>query len=435
MDTLRLCGITWNVKTGWPEQDLSLLLGLPKNNSPQEKSSLPDIYMICLQEVKSMPQNMVMDAIFEEPWTSALREALVPFDFIRLSSVRLQGLVTCILVKRKHVAHVRDIHTTVARTGFGGVWGNKGAGCVRFSIYGCSVCVANSHLAPHDGGYSDRVQHYNAIVEQTEFPIELTKCIFYHDYVFWLGDQNFRLDPDLSAEDIVKRVKTGDLETLYDSDELHKAQINGDAFAELQEAPLTFPPTYRYVVGGNNYDIERRPAWTDRILHHVNKNVYENVELNVDQLSYAAHDAYTQSDHKPVSALFDIKVFANHEERCVHIEAAGSWTTGEGGKVKYWYDSDVTHSPYDYVALYKSDFSSVDRYITYMYVPKPLATETQARRVFQIVFNDELLQEEGDYCLLYYSGKYSSYLGMSKPFHVIKKPAEAPGATLTLSFD
>lgn len=39
----------------------------------------------------------------------------------------------------------------------------------------------------------------------------------------------------------------------------------------------------------------------------------------------------------------------------------------------------------------------------------------------QMVFNDELLQHPGMYRLLYYSGKYSSYLGMSDPFPVLTR--------------
>ena len=52
----------------------------------------------------------------------------------------------------------------------------------------------------------------------------------------------------------------------------------------------------------------RRPAWTDRILHHVLVHAYEHVQLSVQQSGYAAHQQYTQSDHKPVSADYAIKV-------------------------------------------------------------------------------------------------------------------------------
>lgn len=52
----------------------------------------------------------------------------------------------------------------------------------------------------------------------------------------------------------------------------------------------------------------RRPAWTDRILHQVLTDAYENVKLSVQQTSYISHPLYTQSDHKPVTADYAIKV-------------------------------------------------------------------------------------------------------------------------------
>ena len=61
----------------------------------------------------------------------------------------------------------------------------------------------------------------------------------------------------------------------------------------------------------NKFEFEKRrrtPAYTDRILHHVTPDAYENVRLSVVQTEYMAHPQYTNSDHKPVTATFVIKV-------------------------------------------------------------------------------------------------------------------------------
>lgn len=58
----------------------------------------------------------------------------------------------------------------------------------------------------------------------------------------------------------------------------------------------------------------RRPSWTDRILYKVNANVYENLTLHAEQVSYKSIDEYVQSDHKPVVGEFIIKVFLCHME-------------------------------------------------------------------------------------------------------------------------
>jgi inositol-1,4,5-trisphosphate 5-phosphatase len=54
----------------------------------------------------------------------------------------------------------------------------------------------------------------------------------------------------------------------------------------------------------------RRPSWTDRILYKVNANVYENLTLQAEQVSYKSIEEYVQSDHKPVVGEFIIKVFS-----------------------------------------------------------------------------------------------------------------------------
>jgi hypothetical protein len=46
----------------------------------------------------------------------------------------------------------------------------------------------------------------------------------------------------------------------------------------------------------------------------VNANVYENLTLHAEQVSYKSIDEYVQSDHKPVAGEFIIKVFRCYME-------------------------------------------------------------------------------------------------------------------------
>lgn len=53
----------------------------------------------------------------------------------------------------------------------------------------------------------------------------------------------------------------------------------------------------------------RRPSWTDRILYKVNAiDMYDDIQLNIKQHTYKSHPTYSVSDHKPVTAEFDITV-------------------------------------------------------------------------------------------------------------------------------
>ncbi|CAF4664499.1 unnamed protein product [Rotaria socialis] len=66
------------------------------------------------------------------------------------------------------------------------------------------------------------------------------------------------------------------------------------------EAPITFPPTYKYVLNSDAYQIEkdeevRRPSYTDRILISTFSNDLEIIQ-------YSSIDDVKLSDHRPVFA-------------------------------------------------------------------------------------------------------------------------------------
>lgn len=64
--------------------------------------------------------------------------------------------------------------------------------------------------------------------------------------MFWLGDLNYRLIGEDTAEHISKKISEKDLEWLLQRDELKKAQVSGDAFGPFIEGKITFQPTYKY---------------------------------------------------------------------------------------------------------------------------------------------------------------------------------------------
>ncbi|CAG9101971.1 unnamed protein product [Plutella xylostella] len=314
MDTLRYYFVTWNVATRSPGQDLNSLLDFPSQFN--KNKPLPDFYVIGLQEVKSMPQNMLMDTLFTDPWTSAFNKILCRCGFIIAKSIRLQGILLLVYTQIKHITHLRDIEAQYTKTGLGGMWGNKGAVSVRFNMYGCSVCLVNSHLTAHEHLLAERVADYNAIVRQHVYHVRETSNILYHDYVFWVGDLNFRTDHPAgegpTSEEIVAKlgaVEKDKYEELLQHDQLIAVMDSGEAFSEFVEPDIRFPPTYKFILGTDEYDVKRKPSWTDRILYKVVANNYENVTLKAEPLSYTHLPHYTVSDHKPVVAQYTIKVY------------------------------------------------------------------------------------------------------------------------------
>lgn len=53
------------------------------------------------------------------------RETLKDFDYVKLRTQRLQGLVLNVFCLRKHITHLRSIDTQYTKTGFGGMWVRK----------------------------------------------------------------------------------------------------------------------------------------------------------------------------------------------------------------------------------------------------------------------------------------------------------------------
>lgn len=450
MDNLRLYFSTYNVGTSTPDQDLRELLSI----SDKKNENRPDLFVLGFQEVKAQPQNMLLDTLFDDPWTYTCKE-LLQRDYIKLKSLRLQGLLLVVFSLKKHLLNIREIDSEYTRTGLAGMWGNKGAVSIRLGIYGCSICFVNAHLSAHDDHLKDRVEDYNSIIQDQEFHVAETSKIFYHDYVFWMGDLNFRLleEYDKNPEEIERQIVKKDIKSLFEYDQLRAVMKKGEAFSELTEQDPDFPPTFKFSVGTPCYDHKRRPAWCDRILYRVNSNNYENVTLKVDQLSYKSHPNYVLSDHKPVTAEFIIKVpqpvlklrmhslavdqvFSDYSESVIEFDKINSWDEEGENKAYYRRTKEIRESAEDWIGLFKENFAGLDEYVTYEYVSK-CATPTdessgsskkpEDSKKYEVVFPDLPNRCRGNYCLLYFSqteDKVTSVLGISNLFPIMKNESD-----------
>ncbi|XP_073981738.1 inositol polyphosphate 5-phosphatase K-like [Rhodnius prolixus] len=425
MDELRIHIITYNVATRSPEGNITELLGI---NEKESKLSLPDFYLIGLQEVKSQPQNCVLDAIFCDPWTNAIRNVLVKYGYVKAKTVRLVGIILSMFCLRKHIIHLRDMQNICTRTGLMGLWGNKGGVSQRLQIYGCSICFINCHLAAHDHLQQERVADYNQILHHQKFKSTEATSILFHDYVFWFGDVNFRLENEnnLNADTIIQHIKDNNFLTLLKYDQLKSAMVTGEAFSELIEPDITFPPTYKYIFHSNEYDVNRRPGWTDRILYKVNANVYENVTLDSTPHEYKVIDNFTCSDHRPVIATFTIKVFSNYAERVVKFLPIQIWYTNQENTATCMMGADVDPKVWDWVGVFKENFTSLDEYQGFIYLANnstDAATEALPNNIrtgdkIELRFYENIIRTPGKYRLLYFSHDSGSVLGMSSPFHL-----------------
>ncbi|XP_060078372.1 inositol polyphosphate 5-phosphatase K-like [Ylistrum balloti] len=411
---VRLYMCTWNVGTTDPPSDMTELLGLDK---PYEM--LPDIYGIGLQEVSTG------DADAEEnKWTKALTHVLGKTGFVRVKVVRMQGLLSLAFVKRGDLLSYEHIESERSKAGMGGWWGNKGGVSIRFDVNGVNLIMVNAHLAAHMNNAMERIEDFFTILDTQNFRDKDVDNILDHDYVFWMGDLNFRLD-DLKRAEVEREIAAKNYSALLKNDQLLKCKEEGMIFTDFEEGPITFAPTYKFDPGTDIYDTsekQRVPAWCDRILWMVHEDSFQNLDLSVKQFYYKSLPSYTTSDHKPVISEFQFPVFPHPPSQpVVTLQVPSTWKLGKDVDVTYMYrnNPDLTSSSWDWIGLYRNDFSTLNDYISYKYAESKVEGRDQPNITLTWKGRD-LPTKPGMYVLCYISKVKDTLMGMSSEFQVVQ---------------
>jgi hypothetical protein len=157
------------------------------------------------------------------------------------------------------------VGVATVKTGLSGAAGNKGAVAIRFLVHGTSMCFICGHLAAGHSNVKDRNQDFADISRRLAFARGYT--VDCHDYVFWCGDFNYRIDMPLN--DVKDLAKDENWKILQAYDQLNVERKKGAVFQGFIEGPTNFAPTYKYDLFSDDYDTSeklRTPAWTDRVL-------------------------------------------------------------------------------------------------------------------------------------------------------------------------
>ncbi|KAG0638498.1 hypothetical protein HOY80DRAFT_1047482 [Tuber brumale] len=292
-----------NGQTSGMDDDLSQWLCPPfLENSPLH----PELVVVGFQEIVQLSPQQIMstDPARRQLWEQAVLKALQSHaratggeEYVLLRGGQLVGAALLIYVKASAIREVRNVEGSLKKTGMSGVAGNKGAVAIRMEYANTRLCFVTAHLAAGFSNYEERNRDYRTIAHGLRF--QRGRTIDDHDTVIWLGDFNYRIG--LPDEKVRKLVELGDLQTLYDNDQLNLQMIAGLAFPYFSESRLTFDPTYKYDIGTDRYDTSEKariPAWCDRVLRR---------GKNLRQLSYGAVPLRF-SDHRPVYATFQCAV-------------------------------------------------------------------------------------------------------------------------------
>ncbi|XP_051255536.1 inositol polyphosphate 5-phosphatase Ka isoform X2 [Dicentrarchus labrax] len=430
-DSFRLHMVTWNVATVDPPDDVSLLLHL---NSPKS----PDLYVIGLQEVYSGPLRFLSDTVFDDPWSHMFMSTLAPRKYVKVSSIRMQGLLLLFFSKMEHVPFIRDIQAQYTRTGIFGYWGNKGGVSIRLSFYGHLLCFLNCHLAAHMKYATERVDEFEYIMDTQIFDGKKAPRIADHRLVFWFGDLNFRIQ-DHGMHFVRSCINNQTYNLLWSKDQLTMMKKKEQRLQEFEEGPLDFQPTYKFDLNSDTYDSsgkKRKPAWTDRILWRLRpkapppdeqdgldakkvRQLEEDEEypLKIRQDLYTSNMEYCVSDHKPVMGVFTLELRKMNRTPLVRLQAEGDWSADIDAMVLYSPLQPFPSSTWDWIGLYKVGFTSVSDYITYTWVKDDEVAFNE--EIIQVYVGKEEIPVRGGECVLcYYSNTLQCIIGISEPFKV-----------------
>ncbi|XP_051786198.1 inositol polyphosphate 5-phosphatase K-like isoform X1 [Erpetoichthys calabaricus] len=435
--------VTWNVATAQPPDDVSSLLQLDADEP------IVDLYIIGLQEVNSKILNFVNDMAFEDPWSIFIMDTLSPFGYVKLTSVRMQGLLLLVFSKLCHIPFIREVQASYTRTGIYGYWGNKGGVSVRMSFYGHLICFLNCHLAAHMEYASQRVDEIERILDVQEFHGNSSPKILDHKVVFLFGDLNFRI-ADHGMHFLRETINNRRFHLLWDKDQLNIAKKKEHFLKNFQEGPLRFKPTYKYDLNSENFDSreqktwlgfngkKRKPAWTDRILwwmkvddqneteeareqQKTEENTIEPKDpeppITVIQEKYTSHMIYGISDHKPVTGTFILEMKKLQTTPLVSLCAEGQWSADQDALITYSVLEAFSSSTWDWIGLYKTGFRSHLDYVTYVWVKDDeVSSSSEAYQVY--IGMDQIPVLGGEFILCYYSSNLQCIIGMSPSFQI-----------------
>ncbi|CAD6504524.1 BgTH12-00034 [Blumeria graminis f. sp. triticale] len=300
IDTVKIwCGtFNLNGKSSGSDEDLSSWL-CPGLDPAQQT---PDIVAAGFQEMVELSPQQIMnsDPTRKEAWERAVQKTLNEQAqrngddlYLLLRSGQLVGAALMIFVKKSVLENIRNVEGSVKKTGMSGMAGNKGAVAIRMDYANTSLCFVTAHFAAGLENYSDRNNDFNTINYGLRFL--RNRSIDDHDTIVWMGDFNYRIE--LGLEKVRQLIKAGDLDALYEKDQLNVQMIAGLTFPFYSESRITFMPTYKFDLGQDVYDTSEKariPAWTDRILRK---------GLNIRQVNYNT-SPLRFSDHRPVYATF-----------------------------------------------------------------------------------------------------------------------------------
>jgi hypothetical protein len=297
-------------------------------------ATAPNLILLSLQELAPLAESF-MGGGFITPYVDSISDAIntattavygLQYDLLGFHNVGLTAVLA--FVHPESAASVAGVQWAGIGLGVAGM-GNKGAVSLRLVVGGIQITAVGAHWAPDEFQADRRDKDWEALVRGLVFDdgaqIYPTQK---NGQLFLFGDLNYRTADERPEPGTVFPRADGPREewvALLEGDQLSQRRLAGTTLHALEETPVTFPPTYKYRVEDENvFAAKRWPSWTDRVLF------LPSPTLHVER--YDSIQSYRGSDHKPVFAVFRIRV--DEEQEGEGAAVAPPWKATEGSRAR-----------------------------------------------------------------------------------------------------
>lgn len=187
----------------------------------QQRDDVPvDIFAIGFEEIVDLNASNIMAASSDnaKAWAEELQKVLSKDneEYVLVTYQQLVGVCLYLFIRPEHAPYLRDVAVDCVKTGLGGATGNKGAAAIRCVLYSTSFCFVCAHFAAGQSQVAERNADYAEITRKITFPMGRT--LNTHDYVFWCGDFNYRVDMD--KDEMKELIKRNELDQILQYDQL-----------------------------------------------------------------------------------------------------------------------------------------------------------------------------------------------------------------------
>ncbi|KAI9929865.1 hypothetical protein ASPWEDRAFT_100321 [Aspergillus wentii DTO 134E9] len=366
MDSLNLYLLTFNCARTPADVDLfskHFFHALPHTAGSQDLSVPPELIVLCLQEIAPISYSFIGGS-FLAPYFDVLRQVVSQAVSKRWGDVHYADVVadnsgmTGLMVFARSDVTDRISRVDKARVGVGiQQMGNKGAVGARLGYQTdedgetLDLTFVAAHLAPFEYAFEKRNGDWREIVQRLVFSRQARQSVDAGDesesaallqdlpsgsssenqgmftpnsYLFFAGDLNYRTSNTLPLPGDHARFPTFDADPssavhhsqLFKDDQLNREKRKSRCFHGMSEAPINFPPTYKYSAKArraawdaarNNTEFQdwkwtatRWPSWCDRVLY-LDTPTWMQDQARVQTHGYDALPLFPTSDHRAVA--------------------------------------------------------------------------------------------------------------------------------------